>query len=102
MDQETKEFLKGELGGLAMMVNKGFESVHGELTEIKSDVAILKSDVSLLQSDVATLQVTVNRIDVRTQNQVGAVYGDTTILKTEMKEGKGDIAGIKAHVGITA
>ncbi len=98
---------------LAGMVARGFEDVgqrldglvtdvtelKSDVVELKSDVTELKSDVNELKTDVAELQTsvavlqtdmtriegTVNRIDTRTQNQVDAVYADTTAVKADVR-----------------
>lgn len=98
-----KEDSEITLETLAQMVARGFESVHEELGEIKTDVAVLKEDVSVLKGDVAVLKedvsvlkedvaelqenmsaltVTVNRIDKWTENQVDAVYSDMHALES--------------------
>ena len=114
MDQETKDFFKEEIGELAGMINKGFESLRTELRgeivgfrdELKNDIGELRSElkeeINELREEVGGLRVITQRIDTRTQNQVDAVYEDTTILKTDMKAAKKDILSIKAHVGMTA
>ncbi len=124
MDQETKKFFKEELSGFAVMVNRGFESLRSEMQgeflairdrfdgvdqrfdgvdqrfeKIEEEISELRTE---LKEEINELRVITKRIDTRTQNQVDAVYDDTTLLKTEVKEMKEDIVSIKAHVGMTA
>jgi tetrahydromethanopterin S-methyltransferase subunit G len=63
---------------------------------------------------IETLRVIVNRIDMRTQNQVDLIYEENTVMKKDMKamkvdimttktlsqKNKKDITSIKAHVGM--
>ena len=96
--KEYKRYMKEDteitLETLVQMVARGFESVHEELGEIKTDVAVLKEDVAVLKDDVSELKedvavlkedvielrVMTKRIDERTQNQMDAVYHDTHTL----------------------
>ena len=82
---------------LAGMVQKGFQSVHEELSkkadkadvvELRSDVSGLKSDVSGLKSDVTDLKHKTERIDRRLENWQDAsierfqkIEADVDILK---------------------
>lgn len=123
MDLETKEFNKEEIGELATLVARGFEhndqkfaELKGEITELRTDVTGLRTEmeelhdkvdvlddkVDTLDDKVNTLDSKVTRIDFRTQNQVDSVYEDTTLLKKDMKQAKGDIVALKAHVGLSA
>lgn len=93
MDQDVRTIIKKEIGELAIIINSGFESLQGQVTELKTDMAVLKTSVN-------TLQATVSRIDTRTQNQMDAVYEDIGTLKRGEKETKEEIVSIKAHVGL--
>ena len=107
MDEETKDFIKSEIGGLAGMVARGFEHadkridlLSTDVAILKTDVAVLKTDMTVLKTDMTALQVTVNRIDFRTQNQVDSIYEDMAAAKSDVKTVKQDIIRIKSHVGM--
>lgn len=71
-------------------MDEKFQGMEQRFDELKEE----------LKMDIATLQVTVNRIDTRTQNQVDAVYEETSVLKNDMKTAKEDIILIKTHIGL--
>ena len=81
MKQADKKEEKMTLDKLAGMVARGFQSVDQRFDALHQEVTEIKGDVSALKDDVADLKVSVRRIDLRTQNQVDAVFSDVTHLK---------------------
>ncbi|MEK9151246.1 MAG: hypothetical protein AAB547_01295 [Patescibacteria group bacterium] len=101
-----KEGKKITIDALAGMVARGFEHMEQRFARgfehMEQRFDGLATDVAVLKTNMAVLQTTVNRIDIRTQNQVDAVYEETAVLKSDMKTAKKDIVRIKAHVGLAA
>lgn len=69
-------------------VDRKFTKVHAEFAEVHAEFAEVHAEFAEVHEKIAKLEVTINRIDIRTQNQVDAVYTDIVTLKKQMKETK--------------
>lgn len=111
MDQETKEFIKGEFENFAILINKGFETTMQTLRdEIKSEASTLRGEMKTMENglrgemktmgdtlrqeigsvalevlavkkEVVEIKQIVNRIDDRTQHQVEALYEEIRVTQ---------------------
>lgn len=80
-------------------VDQRFDGIDQRFDEVDRRFDELEKE---LKEEINEVRMIVNRIDTRTQNQVDAMYEDTTVLKKDVKEAKADIISIKTHVGLAA
>lgn len=95
MDQETKEFIKGEFENFAILINKGFETTMQTLRdEMKSESSLLrdemKSEISTLRGEMKTMENGL-RGEMKTmgdtlRQEIGSVALEVLAVKKEVAE----------------
>lgn len=55
----TIDDLSNTIDNLAIMVAKGFDSVHNEITEVKKDITEVKRDIAEVKENLATTRMDV-------------------------------------------
>ena len=78
--------LPEKFAAFADMVEKRFQALETDMTQVKADVAELKTDMTQVKADVAELKTDMTQ-----------VKADVAELKTDMTQVKADVAELKGH-----
>jgi chromosome segregation ATPase len=115
MDQKTKDFIKGEVENLAILINRGFETttqtmreeVRGMEKGLRQDMEILKMDVSAVKREMANLKLEFEEARTEAQETRAAVLRVEHALQDRV-EAQGDelqdtrqrVGRIEKHLGL--
>ena len=78
--------LPEKFAAFADMVEKRFQALETDMTQVKADVAELKTDMTQVKADVAELKTDMTQ-----------VKADVAELKTDMTQVNADVAELKGH-----
>ena len=92
--------LPEKFAAFADMVEKRFQALETDMTQVKADVAELKTDMTQVKADVAELKTDMTQVkaDVaELKTDMTQVKADVAELKTDMTQVNADVAELKGH-----